>query len=266
MQRLARSGSRNPFSGLRKLARGLRYALRVLDVKYCRELSDSQWKKRLAWVSHQATQVPAGATVLDIGAGTAPYRESFAHTTYVTQDFKQTPDLEYGSIDVISDIVDVPLPDDYADVIVCSEVFEHIPDPLAGLREITRLLKPGGRLIVTAPLASGHHQQPCHFYGGYTRFWYEKFFPEHGLEIVALEPNGGLYAHTAEMLWRGRDQVINPLRAGNAVKKAAAAFLQLCLYNASTLFLHKAEERWLVEDFTVCFFVVAQKQKVEEKE
>lgn len=238
--------------------------VRVLDVRYCRELSDSTWMRRLSWVREQAAAVPAGSTVLDIGAGSAPYREAFAHTEYVTQDLMQTPDLAYGQIDVVSDITSIPLPDDFADVVLCTEVFEHIPEPLAALPELVRLLKPGGRLIFTAPLGSGHHQKPHHYYGGYTRFWYEKFFPEHGLEIVSLEPNGGLYAHTAELLWRGRDRVINPLRAGNVVRKAAAAFLQLFVYNATTLFLHKAEERWLVEDFTVNFFVVAQKQKVEE--
>lgn len=172
----------------------------------------------------------------------------------------QTPDLEYGRIDVVGDITNIPLPDEYADVVLCTEVFEHIPDPLSALPELARLLKPGGQLIFTAPLGSGHHQKPQHFYGGYTRFWYEKFFPENGLEIVTLQPNGGLYAHTAELLWRGRDQVINPLRQGGALKKLYGSALQVLLYNLPTLVLHRVERRHLEEDFTVGFHCVARKK------
>jgi SAM-dependent methyltransferase len=237
---------------------------RVLDVRYCRELSDSTWMRRLAWVREQAAAVPAGSTVLDIGAGSAPYREAFAHTEYVTQDLMQTPDLAYGQIDVVSDINSIPLPDDFADVVLCTEVFEHIPEPLVALPELVRLLKPGGQLIFTAPLGSGHHQKPHHFYGGYTRFWYEKFFPEHGLEIVSLEPNGGLYAHTAELLWRGRDDVINPMRTGGPVKRGLAGVLQVLMFNLPTLLLHQVERRQVNEDFTVGFHCIARKQKVEE--
>lgn len=244
---------------LTRLAKAVRYALRLLDQHYCRDLSDAQWKSRMAWVRQQAAQVPEGATVLDIGAGSAPYRESFSHTRYVTQDLMETPDLQYGGIDIVSDIAAIPLPDGYADVILCTEVFEHVPEPLRALREIERLLKPGGRLIFTAPLGSGHHQSPYHFYGGYTRFWYEKFFPEHGLEIRSLQPNGGLFAHTIEMLWRSRDRLVNSLLDAGGARRAAAYAVQLLVYNLPTLVLNKCEQRWLIEDFTVCFLCVAEK-------
>jgi SAM-dependent methyltransferase len=246
--------------GVARQLQRLRLMSRVLDVRYCRELSDSLWQRRLAWVREQAAAVPEGRTVLDIGAGSAPYRSDFAHTNYMTQDLMQTPALEYGRIDIVSDLTDIPLPDGSADVVLCTEVFEHVPEPLAALSELVRLMKPGGTLIFTAPLGSGHHQKPYQFYGGYTRFWYEKFFPEHGLEIVSLEPNGGLYAHTAELLWRGRDEVINPLRDGSALKKVIAGVLQVLVFNLPTLVLHTVERRRLDEDFTVGFHCVARRK------
>jgi SAM-dependent methyltransferase len=52
------------------------------------------------------------------------------------------------------------LPGSTFDVVTMSHVIEHVPDPLALLRECHRLLKPGGRLIAVTPNANslGHHQ------------------------------------------------------------------------------------------------------------
>ncbi len=231
----------------------------VFNDDYSRNISNSRWIKRMEWVRHQASLIPEGAKVLDIGAGQTLYREAFAHTKYVTQDFAQTPDFEYGKIDIVSDINSIPLPDSSQDYILCSEVFEHIPEPLKALKEITRLLKPAGRLIFTAPLASGQHQAPYHFYGGYTRYWYQKFFTENKLAISSLQPNGGLNTHTIEMLWRSQPQVAG-YRAGiHPLYKVKRKFIQTVMYNYPTIKLDMAEHEKVNEDFTACFFCVAQK-------
>lgn len=45
----------------------------------------------------------------------------------------------------------IPLGDDTADAVVCGEVLEHLPDDQAAVREIFRILVPGGRALVTVP-------------------------------------------------------------------------------------------------------------------
>ena len=45
--------------------------------------------------------------------------------------------------------------------------------------------------MITAPLGSGLHQEPYHFYGGYTPFWYERFLGEAGFDAVHVEENAG---------------------------------------------------------------------------
>jgi ubiquinone/menaquinone biosynthesis C-methylase UbiE len=45
------------------------------------------------------------------------------------------------------------LPDEYVDLVVCTEVFEHLTDPARALREFCRLLKPGGRIVIQSPSA-----------------------------------------------------------------------------------------------------------------
>lgn len=152
--------------------------------------------ERDAWVARQAASLSAGSRVLDAGAGSCPYRALFAHCDYQTQDFtslqgEQLSGGQYGAMDYVCDIASIPVEDDSFDAVLCSEVIEHVPDPVAVMAEFARILKPGGRLIITAPLGSGIHQEPYHFYGGYTPFWYDKVLTEKGFEKINVQANGG---------------------------------------------------------------------------
>jgi SAM-dependent methyltransferase len=148
------------------------------------------------WVFAQAAGVPAGSRVLDVGAGSAPYRKAFAHCEYRTQDFTQLqPDQlrhgGYAAIDYVCDAAAIPLPDASFDAVLCTEMLEHVPEPIRVIRELGRILKPQGLLILTAPLGSGIHQEPFHFYGGYTPYWYQRFLPEAGFDWIQIESNAG---------------------------------------------------------------------------
>jgi SAM-dependent methyltransferase len=117
---------------------------------------------------------------------------------YKTQDFTQLqPDQlrhgNYGKIDYVCDAGSIPVADGTFDVVLCTEMLEHVPEPLKVLAEFARILKPGGRLILTAPLGSGIHQEPFHYYGGYTRYWYEKFLPSLGFGKVLVTANAGSF-------------------------------------------------------------------------
>jgi SAM-dependent methyltransferase len=157
--------------------------------------------ERDRWVSRQAAAVPPGSKVLDIGAGSCPYRRHFSGCIYRTQDFvalspEQLRDKRgYGQIDYICDATAIPVEDGTFDVVLCTEVLEHVPDPVGLVREMARLLRLGGTLLLTAPLGSGLHQVPFHFYGGYTPFWYRKTLQEAGFEHIEIEANGGFFKH-----------------------------------------------------------------------
>jgi ubiquinone/menaquinone biosynthesis C-methylase UbiE len=159
---------------------------------------------RDAWVGARAASVATGSRVLDVGAGTAPYRQCFSHCNYETHDFAGYQNYQDGSegsytpLTYVSDICKIPVPDRSFDVILCTEVLEHVPYPIDALAELCRIVKPGGRLFLTAPLGSGLHQEPYHFYGGYTDHWYRKFLTEFGFEIVSIEPNHGFFAHLVQ--------------------------------------------------------------------
>jgi len=102
--------------------------------------------ERNKWVATWAARIPAGSRVLDVGAGSAPYRSFFQHCEYKAHDFGQVPELKahYTELDYISDIVDIPVPDGHFDVVICTEVLEHVPEPIKAIQEMSRILKPGG--------------------------------------------------------------------------------------------------------------------------
>lgn len=155
------------------------------------------------WVAEQARTTPAGSKVLDVGAGSAPYRRLFSHCDYKTQDFLQlrNDQLRYGEyapVDYVSDVLAIPVLNASFDAVLCTEVLEHVPEPVAAVRELSRILAPGGRLILTAPLGSGIHQEPFHFYGGYTAFWYKRFLDDAGFENIVVTANEGTLRHIAQ--------------------------------------------------------------------
>jgi ubiquinone/menaquinone biosynthesis C-methylase UbiE len=160
-------------------------------------------RNRDRWIAEQAATIPPGSSVLDVGAGSAPYRGLFVACNYKTQDFAQLKDeqLRYGKyapIDFISEASAIPVPDASFDVILCTEVLEHVPEPISVVREFSRILVPGGRLILTAPLGSGIHQDPYHFYGGYTPYWYRRFLEQAGFQLIDITANAGSLRHVAQ--------------------------------------------------------------------
>ncbi len=148
------------------------------------------------WVASQAAVIPSGARILDVGAGAAPYRSLFAHCDYHAHDFGQEPGTagKHTELDYESDITNIPVASESFDVILCTEVLEHVPEPIEAVREFGRILRKDGRLLLTGPLCSFLHQEPYHFYGGYTPHWYRRFLPEAGFEIEDIETNMGFFS------------------------------------------------------------------------
>jgi SAM-dependent methyltransferase len=151
---------------------------------------------RKQWVASQAMHISAGSRVLDVGAGIGPYRPFFAHCGYYTHDFGNEPGTQgkYTSLDYISDIIKIPVEDSSFDVVLCTEVLEHVPEPILAVKEMARILRSGGRLLLAAPLGSFLHQEPYHFYGGFTPHWYHKFLPQAGFDLVSIESNRGFFS------------------------------------------------------------------------
>ena len=120
---------------------------------------------RAAWIAQTLRNIPSGQRILDAGAGELQFKKHCNHLKYVAQDFAQydgrgdgrgltTGSWDQSRLDIVSDIASIPEPDESFDAIMCIEVFEHLPNPVLAIQEFARLLRPGGQLIITAPLAT----------------------------------------------------------------------------------------------------------------
>jgi len=168
------------------------------------------------WVESKLKMLSNGLLILDAGAGQKRYKKYCSHLTYKSQDFcqyngfgdntgLQNSSWEQNEIDIISDVVSIPETDSKYDAILCTEVIEHIPKPIDAVKEFYRLLKPGGTLILTAPLCSLTHMAPYHFYSGFNRYFYISILSEIGFEIMEISSNGNYFDYICQELMRFPD-------------------------------------------------------------
>ena len=167
---------------------------------------------RVEWIEKTLKKIPAGLTILDAGAGESQFKKFCSHLNYVSQDFGQyegkgevglqTGTWDNSKLDIISDITSIPRPDGSFDAIMCTEVLEHVPDAVAALTELNRLLKPGGYLLITAPFASLTHFAPYHFATGFNQFFYDHHLGKFGYEILDKRMNGNYFEFVAQEVRR----------------------------------------------------------------
>lgn len=151
-----------------------------------------------AWLIEHALPAATG-TLLDYGSGGQPYRALFETKVarYLAADLQPTGDLP---LDVrLEPGKPVPMADESVETVLSSQTLEHVPDPGAYLRECGRLLKTGGRLILTAPMQWRHHEVPYDFYR-FTRYGLEHLIKAAGFEVESITPAGGACALLGQML------------------------------------------------------------------
>ncbi|MCP5404912.1 MAG: class I SAM-dependent methyltransferase [Pseudomonadaceae bacterium] len=168
--------------------------------------------RREAWVKANLAALPQGARLLDAGAGECRFKPDCAHLTYVGQDFGQyegggehgenPENWDTGKLDLVCDITNIPEKDRSFDAILCTEVIEHVPDPLAALRELSRLAKPGATLLLTAPFVSATHFAPYHFCTGFSWYFYQHHLPKMGWKIEETTIAGDFYESLAQEVRR----------------------------------------------------------------
>jgi SAM-dependent methyltransferase len=95
------------------------------------------------------TQLPPGAlSILDIGGRLQPYRPLLGDRArnYIAVDLLKTPLVDVGAAAEA-----LPFQDEQFDFVICTQVFEYLPDPTLAVTEIKRVLRKGGILFLSAP-------------------------------------------------------------------------------------------------------------------
>ena len=158
---------------------------------------------REQWIANTLRALPAGSSLLDVGAGECAYKPFCAHLDYLAQDIAEydgsgdgiglhTGQWDTSQLDFVCDLYDIP-EDRQFDTVFCSEVLEHVVDPVRAVEKMARLTAPGGRMILTAPFNSLTHFAPYHYCTGFSQYFYRLHLERLGFEIEELTANGGYF-------------------------------------------------------------------------
>lgn len=170
-------------------------------------------KQREFWVAKKLKKIKKGSKIIDAGAGECYYKKYCKHLKYVSQDFGkyngkgdsvgiQTGKRDSSKLDIVSDIVNIPVKKESFDATLCVEVFEHIPRPLDALSELSRITKKNGVLILTAPFMSLTHYSPYYFYSGFSKNFYKENLPRYGFKIKEIYSYGNYFDYLSVELAR----------------------------------------------------------------
>lgn len=125
--------------------------------------------------------------ILDLGCGVKPYEPLLARPgdRWVGVDHPVTLQGSYGVFtlaDVFADCHQLPFADGYFDSVICTQVLEHVAEPGRVLQEAARVLRPGGVLLLTAPLLWPLHEEPYDFFR-YTPYGLRHLVEQAGLTV-----------------------------------------------------------------------------------
>ncbi|MEM9048020.1 MAG: class I SAM-dependent methyltransferase [Pseudomonadota bacterium] len=165
----------------------------------------------------QATKKPsrryATGRVLDAGAGRGGWRRVIerAGGRRESLDIQAHPG---EALDWVADLTDMPqLPAAQFDCVICHQVLEHVPRPQAAMAEMTRVLKPGGTLVLSVPHLSRLHELP-HDYFRYTKGGIRVLCEDAGLQLGEIRPYGGIFSflhHQFATIFLGLASLAGPL-------------------------------------------------------
>jgi len=192
----------------------------------------------------------ARGRLLDVGCGEKPYRALFAPhvAAHVGLDHPKTQHAR-DAIDVFGAAEVIPILARSCDTILCAAVLEHLAEPARAVSEMYRVLRPGGIVILTAPLFWHLHESPQDFFR-YTKFGLQYLFEKAGFEIQEILPLSGFVVTFGQELvyflhqtWLGR-------------RLRPVATLLGSLIQSVAFILGKIDP---TQDFTWMYLVVARK-------
>lgn len=147
----------------------------------------AEWMRAEA---ERAGEAYDGARVLDVGSGVKPY---FPFFEPYASEFVSV-DIANPAADLEGAVEDLPVPDGSFDVVICNQVLEHCADPAQAVRELRRVVAPGGRVLASTHGVQVYHPAPDDLWR-WTHAGLERLFADNGdWRSVTVTPSSGTTA------------------------------------------------------------------------
>lgn len=147
--------------------------------------------------------------LLDIGCGVKPYYRIFKNhvTRYIGLDYKESINVEELETitstnrmpDIWGNAIFLPIKSNSVNTVFTSMVLEHINEPEFFIKEIFRILKPEGKLILTTVQSYPLHHDKYDFFR-FTKHGIKYLFEKNNLQIISIKQNGRFFVHIGEMI------------------------------------------------------------------
>jgi SAM-dependent methyltransferase len=139
----------------------------------------------VSFIENATRQMSPGRSILDVGCGSRAYERLFTGHQYTGIDVAESG-RESKKPDLFFDGKNIPLSNSTVDMVLSTEVFEHVEDLDHLIKDIHRVLKPQGSLLVTVPFMWGEHEMPYDF-RRFTSVGLRDYLKRNGFEIVSQE-------------------------------------------------------------------------------
>lgn len=170
--------------------------------KICIRLADPERTFVDEFIS-QISNTSERQLLLDAGAGSFRYKEILLQKGYIyeSQDFEEAFDKSTrGSHTYVCDIQNIPVESHRYDIIVCTQVLEHLANPQTVFSEFARILKPGGRLYLTTNFLFPVHGAPYDFFR-FTNFGLFSLSQAASFSDIQITSRGGFFSLCAKILF-----------------------------------------------------------------
>lgn len=146
----------------------------------------------------EISEIPRNSLVLDLGGNKLNKRGLFdiehygLRVIYSNLSPSKSPDVQ-------ADAGETPFKSRLFDVVICSELLEHVYSPADVINEVYRILAPGGIVLICIPFMNNIHGDPFDF-GRYTDFFLRRLLESAGFSDILIEKQGLFWCVITDML------------------------------------------------------------------
>lgn len=168
-----------------------------------------------------SSSIGHNSLILDVGCGNQPYKTFFQFDSYIGLDLT----MNGKDVEIIGDVCHLPFRENMADVIICTDVLEHVLNTEKAIMEMNRVLKKDGYLILTSPLIIGIHGQVD--YWRFTDQALTHSLKKHAFKILKFKRQGGIFSSLGMLLGNVPDQILRSQTPRNSKKQTSGVFMLL---------------------------------------